>query len=538
MSTDFFSTDFISSTASDLLSSTMSIGDFRSQVLWALIVGAILAYLLGFAMGANDVANAFGTSVGSGVLSLKWAYILATVFETLGAIFIGFNVTDTMRKFVVDVDLYLDTPKELFLGQLAILAGCASWLFLATFAHLPVSTTHSITGATVGFGLVTRGARGIHWHKIIEIVASWFISPVLSGVVSCILFLCVDFAVLRRKNPFECGLRSLPAFYWCCITFNAFAISYQGSKVLHMGAIPLWESIAISVGIATFIALIIHFFLIKRLRIWVEKKIREKAPKEVEKVEEGTKTEETSIGEVPSQDELNTVAVLNNEVKDEKIWISDASVMSCSTASVKSVCVKDKSKNCISSLLNPIKRFLKWFLPNRNYNPDIKTLKIFNSIQVFTACFAGFAHGASDVSNAIAPLTALVLMYEDMDVAQNEETPIYVLLFGTFAICCGLVILGHRVIRTVGTKMSEVNSASGFTIEFGAAATALIASKLGIPISTTHALVGSVVAVGTLRTGDGIDWNIFRNIALSWVVTLPVSGLISAGIMALLKLAL
>ncbi|KAK5968274.1 Phosphate transporter, partial [Trichostrongylus colubriformis] len=168
--------------------------------------------------------------------------------------------------------------------------------------------------------------------------------------------------------------------------------------------------------------------------------------------------------------------------------------------------------------------FLGWFLPDKDRLEDLETIKLFSTIQVFTACFAGFAHGANDVSNAIAPLTALVSIYKDKNALQEGEVPIYILLYGVFAICVGLWTLGHRVIRTVGTNMSEINPATGFTIEFGAAMTALISSKLGLPISTTHCLVGSVVAVGVVKSRKGIDWTIFRNIVISWVVTVPVSG--------------
>ncbi|VDM37355.1 unnamed protein product [Toxocara canis] len=407
-------------------------------------------------MGANDVANAFGTSVGSGVLTLKWAYILATIFETLGALLVGYNVTDTMRKNVVDLGLYGDQPKELLVGQVAILAGCSAWLLIATLAHLPVSTTHSLTGATVGFGLATRGASGIHWSQIGAIVGSWFLSPVLSGIVSSILFMIVDFSVLRRDNPLKCGFRVIPIFYWFCIAFNTFAVSFQGSKLLHLSQLPLWLSVCVSFGLASVCAVLVHFIMVPRLKKWIE----------------------------------------------------------------------------------TVKGFFEWLMPKRGIQEDPKTMKVFSSIQLVTACFAGFAHGANDVSNAIAPLTSLIAIYTQMDVHQKGETPIYVLIFGVFAICLGLVCLGKKVIRTVGTKMSEINPASGFTIEFGAAVTTLLASKVGLPISTTHSLVGSVVAVGTIKSGEGVDWKIFRNIAISWVVTLPVCGAISAGLMYLLKFTL
>ncbi|VDN25548.1 unnamed protein product [Gongylonema pulchrum] len=227
----------------------------QHEVLWALIVGIILAFLLGFAMGANDVANAFGTSVGSKVLSLRQAYLFAIIFETLGALLVGYNVTDTMRKGVVDVTLYDSYPKEIFVGQIAILGGCSMWLLIATFARLPVSSTHSIIGATVGF------------------VASWFVSPVLSGLVSCFLYIIVDHSVLRRKNPFRSGLIALPIFYWFCIAFNVLAVSYQGSRLLHLSRLPLWICALISIACGTVGAVLVHFCLSPKLKIWIDSSV-------------------------------------------------------------------------------------------------------------------------------------------------------------------------------------------------------------------------------------------------------------------------
>uniref|UniRef100_A0A915A0X4 Phosphate transporter n=1 Tax=Parascaris univalens TaxID=6257 RepID=A0A915A0X4_PARUN len=332
--------------------------------------------------------------------------------------------------------------------MVTLLSGCSSWLLIATFARLPVSATHSIAGATVGFGLVAMGGKGIHWMKIVGIIASWFVSPILSGLVSSILYIIVDFSVLRRSNPFLSGLIALPIFYWFCIAFNVFAVSYQGSKLLHLSNIPLWVSITISCVIATICAVAIHFIVVPYLK----------------KSAEGNST-----GMRSEQSELSTLDVIKNSP-------------SCEMNSAASSNMK--------SAIKVAEGFTRWFLPSRGRGCDDKTLKVFSSLQVFTACFAGFAHGANDVSNAIAPLTTLLAIYMHMDVEQKGETPIYVLLYGVFAICVGLIVLGKKVILTVGTKMSKINAASGFTIELGAAVTALLASKAGLPISTTHSLVG------------------------------------------------
>ncbi|KAL7076003.1 hypothetical protein ACQ4LE_004261 [Meloidogyne hapla] len=548
---------------------------FQNSTLWSLIVGAILAFVLGFGMGANDVSNAFGTSVGSKVLTLKQAYILASIFETLGAIFVGYNVTDTMRKSVVVLSEYENNPKALLFGQIAILGGCSGWLMIATFAELPVSTTHSVVGATIGFSFMMKGMSSIQWWEVGKIALSWFTSPLLSGFISSILYLAVDISVLRRKEPLEAGLRVLPIFYFFCIAFNTFTVSYQGSKILGLESIPLWLAIIISLLAAILAALAVHFILKPRLSSWIHRKHTIAVVRDVvqrngsilshpqlafnKRLEFDGKIrthldgsfliENThslpgdnyitiplgndkkngkqicrSISELPEKYGGNLVNENNKIRRSRNRGISEAE-------SVLSV------TNYVSQQLELSPRgFFHWLLPAHDRKEDPKTLQLFSSIQVFTACFAGFAHGSNDVSNAIAPLTAMIAIYREMSVQQEEPTPIYVLLYGVFAMCVGLCVLGHKVIKTVGQRMSSIHAASGFTIEFGAAVTALLASKAGLPISTTHCLVGSVVSVGCIKSGEGIKWSIFRNVVFSWLVTLPVAAIIAAGIMLILKI--
>ncbi|CAD6193920.1 unnamed protein product [Caenorhabditis auriculariae] len=467
----------------------------RHAVLWALILGIILAFLLGAGMGANDVSNAFGTSVGSGVVTIIQAYILASIFETLGSVLVGWKVIGTMRGGVIEVKEYEDQPEELFLGQVAILGGCATWLMIATVLHMPVSTTHSIVGATVGFSIVLRGLAGINWSEIVRIVISWFVSPLLSGFISTVLYIVVDHLVLRQSDSVKAGLRVLPAFYFVCLTFNTAMVTWDGSPLLYLNHLPWWAIICISLGVGVLAAFFAHFVLRPRIL----RKIQEST------TQPSTPEEEPEISKIPLDLELTKKGDLESQIDS-------------------------------GSTLSAAQRFWLWLMPDKNRPVDEKTTKLFGTIQIFTACFAGFAHGANDVCNAVAPLASLISIYRTKSVYGTEDVPIYVVLYGVFAICVGLWLLGHHVIRTVGTKMSEINPASGFCIEFGAAMTGLLASKLGLPISTTHCLVGSVVAVGSIRSGEGVKWGIFRSIVLSWVVTLPVAGLVSAGIMILLKL--
>uniref|UniRef100_A0A158QQN5 Phosphate transporter n=1 Tax=Haemonchus placei TaxID=6290 RepID=A0A158QQN5_HAEPC len=418
---------------------------FQHSVLWALIVGVILAFLLGVAMGGNDVANAFGTSVGSGVLTIIQAYIMASIFETLGAVLVGWSVTDTMRKGVVDTQQYENNPKELMLGQVAILGGCAGWLLIATLCRMPVSTTHSLVGATLGFSIVLRGFHGIRWMKIVDIVVSWFLSPALSGTISVILYMIVDFSVLRRKKPFECGLRVLPIFYFICIAFDVLMITLDGSRLLKFDKIPVWGAVIISLGCGLIAAAFVQFVMKPRFN----RKIQS----------------------------LSFLRRLTFETLKKGYSNIIRYARSCS-----------------------VRSFLGWFFPDKDRIEDDQTIKLFSTIQVRFDLYRKKVRRNRDryYRNAIAPLTALVSIYKDKNAMQEGEVPIYILLYGVFGICVGLWTLGHRVIRTVGTNMSEINPATGFTIEFGAAMTALISSKLGLPISTTHCLVRMLLKTKSL----------------------------------------
>ncbi|KRY30036.1 Sodium-dependent phosphate transporter 2, partial [Trichinella spiralis] len=356
-----------------------------TDLLWVVVVAFFIALVLSFAIGANDTANSFGTSVGSKVLTLRQAYCLATLVETCGAILLGYKVANTIRTGVVDVSVYNQSEKELMIGQLSTLSGCAGWLMMATLFKLPVSTTHSIVGATIGYSLVLRGLNGIRWSNI--------------GYID--------------------------------------SVHLEDCKICPVAYV---------------------------------------LPKE---------------NEQPLEKET--------EIEDERI------------------------KN--------------FFKPETK--EESQCIKLFNFLQIFSACFGGFAHGGNDVSNAIAPLISIWMLYHTNSVYSDDEGPtIWLLLYGAAGMVIGLWVLGHRVIYTVGEGLTELNAISGFCVELGSAFTVLFASKLGLPISTTHCKIGSVVFVGLLRWRKKVNFATFRNIVLSWLITLPATGLFSAALVALLRKAL
>lgn len=243
-----------------------------ADVIWMVVVGFIVAFVLAIGIGANDVANTFGTSVGSKVLTLRQACILASIVEALGAVLLGSKVTDTIRKGIIDVSLYENNTQLLLVGNVAALTGSCAWLLIATAVKMPVSGTHSIVGATVGFALVANGSKGIDWKQLVLIVVSWFVSPLLSGAVSVALFLICKFYILKKVDPLEPGLRFLPIFYSCTIVVNIYSIFYKGPELLGFNRIPLWGVLVLSFGAGVFTAFIIRFIAVP----WQRKRIKSK----------------------------------------------------------------------------------------------------------------------------------------------------------------------------------------------------------------------------------------------------------------------
>ncbi|XP_067014341.2 sodium-dependent phosphate transporter 1-A isoform X2 [Anabrus simplex] len=600
---------------------------YAAEVLWIIIVGFIMAFVLAFGIGANDVANSFGTSVGSKVLSVRQACVLATIFEIAGAILIGSKVSDTMRKGILDVEMYVGGEEELMLGCLSSLAGSAVWLIVATFFKLPISGTHSIVGATIGFSLVARGTAGLHWTTLGTIVASWFISPVLSGVMSVVLYMLIRRFILRAEEPLKPGLRSLPFFYGITVLINVFSVVHEGPSMLYFHYIPWWGAIIISLSIGVIVMLVVQFFLVPYQRKKIVEQLRRNKGTGVS-FSFGDSTESSrdptpKPSRAMSTEDLKKVLPMITEASSEleksnqMIAGGDAEVivslngsaangltnpvapqtnttntksngfLLAETALTNSVVKDGKSPQCVvaslpanGSAVAAQQRHLQpeavippasgqvtpafGLSPNSsavplikertpepiNKDPEVGVLeleegskddppevsRLFSFLQVLTATFGSFAHGGNDVSNAIGPLIALWLIYKDGTVAQKSESPLLILFYGGVGISIGLWIWGRRVIQTIGEDLTKITPSTGFTIEIGAAFTVLLASKIGLPISTTHCKVGSVVFVGmTSSSKGGVDWKLFRNIIFAWVFTLPVAAGLSALIMYILQ---
>ncbi|KAL7036189.1 hypothetical protein ACKWTF_008737 [Chironomus riparius] len=455
---------------------------FSSEILWIVLFGFIIAFILAFAVGANDVANSYGTSVGSGVLTFKQACILATIFEISGSVLLGYKVADTIRKGILDISIYQNSEKMLMFGMLSALIGSAIWLLVATYFRLPVSTTHSIVGSTVGFSLVAHGTQGLHLTTLGSIVLSWFVSPLFSGLVSIMIYSLIQKLIIKSENPVNSGLIALPIIYGLTIFVNVLSVTLDGSKLLGMENIPIWLSFTISITAMILVAIVVQLLVVP----WQRRKIQP----------------------LDGNDNISSKQTRDLESKFNGS-VSTIATMNVSTISLSAPVIKQQDDS----------------------EENVK--RLFHFLQTLTAVFTSFAHGGNDVSNAIGPLIAIWMIYKEGNVLQKSESPIYLLLFGGVGMVIGLWVLGKRVNDTIGKNITKITPINGFTVESSAAATVLLASKLGIPISSTHCIVGSVVFVGAVFGEKGqekktVDWSLFRSIIFAWLVTLPVAGAISA----------
>lgn len=398
-----------------------------------IVLACVFGLFMAWGVGANDVANAMGTSVGSRALTIKHAILIAAIFEFSGAFLAGGAVTQTISSGITQVNYFQETPQLLVYGMLSSLLASATWLAIATRFGWPVSTTHSVVGAIVGFTAVGIGAEAVSWHKIISIVLSWIVSPLLGGVLSFLLFTSVQRLILSSATPFVEAKRYVPFYMFLAGFIISVVTLKKGLSHLNF-EINTFVSILCSIGVGLFVV-IIGMILLRRIKL----------------------------------------------------------------------------------------------PPNaRTRHQFFHTERVFAVLMIFTACTMAFAHGSNDVANAVGPVAAVIhAVATNGDFTQHVGLPPWILLAGGFGIVIGLFTYGHKVIATVGTGITELTPSRGFAAELAAAATVVGASGLGLPISTTHTLVGAVLGVGLARGIGAINLNVVRSIALSWVITLPAGAFLS-----------
>ena len=398
-----------------------------------LVLGYIVGFYMSWNIGANDVANSMASAVGAKAITIRQAIFIAGILNCVGATFIGAQVTNTIRKGIVSTEVLSD-PHLALIGAFSALLAAALWVSFATWKSLPVSTTHSIVGAMIGFGIMAGGFAVINWGKLGAVIASWVISPIFSLIIAWSMFNIIVKFVLRRRDAFRWALILSPVF----------------------------------IGLTVFVVVLSFLF-------------------------------KTPLGKTLS---LGTpMAILTGLI--------------------------------IALLFGLVGRLLLTrFVPN----DESGTEEIFRKIQIGTSCYVALAQGANDVANAIGPLAVIYFLVKTGTVGVQVPVPLYLLLFGGVGIACGIGMAGHRVMDTIGNKITTLTNTRGFAVDFAAATTVLIASKLGLPVSTTHAAVGGVMGVGLARGIEAVNFSILYKIVLYWILTVPAAALTSMIVFKLLEL--
>ncbi|MGQ7960510.1 inorganic phosphate transporter [Pseudomonas sp. SP16.1] len=397
-----------------------------------LVLACLFGFFMAWGVGANDVANAMGTSVGSRALTIKQAILIAMVFEFAGAYLAGGQVTETIKSGIVDASMI--SPNLMVLGMMSALLAAGTWLLVASTRGWPVSTTHSIVGAVIGFAAVGVSMDAVHWSGVGPIVASWVISPVLSGVVAFGVFVSVQKLIIDTDKPFANAKRYVPVYMFLTGFMVSIMTLTKGLK--HVGLhLSSGEGFLLSVAIGVLVTLL-GIGLLSRIKVDVE---------------------------------------------------------------------ADKSFHFAS------------------------VEKVFAVLMIFTACAMAFAHGSNDVANAVGPLAAIVGVIQSGGEAVGAKAalPAWVLLLGAVGIVVGLATYGYKVIATIGKEITELTPSRGFAAELATATTVVGASAIGLPVSTTHTLVGAVLGVGIARGIGALNLGVIGKIFMSWLITLPVGAALS-----------
>ncbi|HLP88048.1 MAG TPA: inorganic phosphate transporter [Nostocaceae cyanobacterium] len=405
-----------------------------------IILIAVLTFYVAWNLGANDVANAMGTSVGSKAVTLKQALIIAGILEFTGAVLFGHQVTETLGTKIANPELFVNTPQTLILGMVTVLLAAGIWLQIATSLSLPVSSSHAVVGAIAGFSWVSLGIEAIDWHSIGLITVGWILTPVISSVVAALFYTIIQKFILEQKQPILQLQEWIP---WLSVLF----LGIFGIIVLPSLTQPFNKFI------------------------------------------------------------LNQWGV-NLSDYDIPILTGGLGAIALSVYSWKQLAA-----------------------------PEATIEKVFGRFQLLSACFVAFAHGSNDVGNAIAPLAVISYINQIGTVPQNNIIiPLWILILGGAGIVAGLAVWGKKVIATIGENIITLQPSSGFCAELATATTILLASRLGLPVSTSHALVGGVVGIGLVKNWQSIKFGTLKAIASAWLITVPISALLSALIFILIRI--
>ncbi|WP_022670140.1 inorganic phosphate transporter [Hippea alviniae] len=403
------------------------------------LLAAAFGFYMAWNIGANDVANAMGTSVGARSVTFRQAIIIAAIFEFSGAMLVGNHVSLTVAKGIVDPFAYSKHAMIFAYGMLATLLAAALWVNLATKLGMPVSTTHSIVGGVMGFGIVTHGLSSIEWGKVATIVASWVVSPITGGIISFFIFLFISKKILADEKPVVAAKKYAPFLAFMVSMVLVFSMLYKGLKNLHLN-FTFTNALLIAAGVS-----VVFYAVIYKI-----------------------------VSNIP----VDTT------------------------------------------------------LPYKRRYPQVE--RVFAILQVITASYMAFSHGANDVANAVGPLMGAVYAAA-LTSHKHLEMSMWVLSIGAVGIVAGLSMYGYKVILVVGRKITDMTPSRGFAAEFGAATTVLVCSKMGLPISTTHTLVGAVIGVGLARGIGALNLKVLKDIVVSWLLTLPIAAALSAAIFMALK---
>ena len=457
--------------------------------------------------------------------------MIASVCEFSGAFFLGASVTGTIRSKIIDINLYKEEPALLMFGMFSALFSASVMLFAATAYGFPVSTTHDIVGSIMGFSIAAKGFDSVEWKVAIKIFISWIISPVFAGSVAAAIFATVKYAVLRSENTFQRAYNTFPIVLTLGIGINVFYVLYKATSNFKsfQASLELYVILPVAFGSGAICGLIWLFIVgpIAKRRVAAKRELRE--------------AEEAKVGKSLGQQDSEVLADDEEEPKNGQVFDVDGGDDLKAAPEAAIDAEPDKVDSLFSKFAkNTYERDLHQESFHENSRAaeiwdegekyDQDTENLFTYLQVFTACLNSFAHGANDVSNTIAPMSAIIQIYQDGAVSKDAEVEKWVLAFGGIAIVIGLLLYGYNVMKSIGYKLTLMSPSRGFSAELGAALVVVTASFNEIPVSSTQCIVGAVFGVGLVNGCQNVQWLFLLRVMISWAGLFLCASILSAGV--------